>query len=170
MKQNKIFESSVKIWVNQFIYTLIGIVFALIILIILVNMLNINTAQYYDKYIQMGVVLFGFIGLIYGTNRIFGVIRDNRSYLSRKTKYLVLVYQVIAFLGFGAICLANKLSAIYFVGAYLSIFLQFLLNYYFTKYNNYKFSKKPKKAKKVQNASVVNMNSNEGMIDIEKLQ
>lgn len=166
MRQNKIFQSSVKIWVNQFIYMLIGIAVALLLLLILINMLNMDTAQYYDKYIQMGIMLFGFIGMLFGSNRIYGVIRDNKMYLSRKTKYLVAIYQIIIFLGFGAICLAYKLSVIYFVGAYLSIFLQFLLNYYYTKYNNFKFPKGSKKTKNVK----ANKNSNEGMIDVEALQ
>lgn len=167
--KNKVFQSSVKIWLNQFIYTLIGIVIALILLILCINMLNIDTMEYYEKYVQMCMVALGFIGLIFGTHKVFGDIRENRSYLSRKTKYLVLLYQVIAFAGFGAICLANKLGVVFFVGGYLTIFLQFLLNYYYTKYNNYKFPKKIKKVK-VGNATINVENQNEGMIDIEKLK
>ena len=167
MKQNSVFQSSVRIWINQFIYMLIGIVIALILLVICINMLNINTMEYYEKYVQMCIVIFGFIGLIFGTHRVFGNIRENKAYLSRKTKYLVLVYQVIAFVGFGAICLANSLGVVCFIGAYLTIFLQFLLNYYYTKYNNYKFPKSLKK-KAVVNNNIENQN--EGMIDIEKLR
>lgn len=172
MKQNKIFQSSVKIWVNQFIYMLIAIVIALILLIMCVNMLNIETLEYYDKYVQMCIVGFGFLGMIYGTHKIFGQIRDNKMYLSRKTKYLVLLYQAIMFAGFGALCLAYKLSVVYFTGAYLSIFLQFLLNYYYTKYNNYKFSRNIKKVRKKDNKPSQEelKTRNEGMIDIEKLR
>lgn len=170
MNQNKIFQSSVKIWLNQFLFTLVGLVCAIILLIILMNMLNIDTMQYYDKYIQMGVVVFGFFGLMYGTNRIYRVIREEKKYLSRKTKYLVLIYQLIAFAGFTAICLSYKLSAVYFVGAYLTIFIQFLLNYYYTKYNNHKFPKSVKKVKQVSKRVVeYDSASNEGMIDIDKL-
>lgn len=169
MKQNNVFQASVKIWINQFIYTLIGIVIAMILLVICINMLNIDTMEYYEKYVQMCIVALGFAGLIFGTNKVFRDIRDNKMYLSRKTKYLVLLYQLIAFAGFAAICLANKLGVVCFIGGYLTIFLQFLFNYYYTKYNNYKFPKNLRRKKKVTTNYHVE-NQNEGMIDIDKLR
>lgn len=178
MKQNSIFATSVRVWIKQNIYMLIFMIISIVLLLLITNILSIDTSGSYDYYIKIIIMISGYIGIAFGTHKAFSDILDNKAYLSRKTKYLTLLYQIVLFIGYAFICYAYKLNYILYIGGYLTIFVQFLTSYYYTKYNNHKFpksdmvnTKNKSKVKSNNNINDINnMNSKNNIIDIDILK
>jgi len=167
MNKNKTFKTSIILWLTQNIFAIIFMACALLILLLVTQVLRIDASIEYNYYVKILIILCGYIGIIIGTHKAFYKIRDSNKYLSKGTKYLVALYQIILISAIGFICYTNKVNYIIFIGLYLTLFIQFLLNYYYTKFNNYKY---PLNKKVYQSNDKPNNNSENNIIDINNLK
>lgn len=171
MKQNKVknnaFGCSLKIWTCEFFNMIVFILLAFIIFFIAKLFLGYNTLKLYNNYIKVFIIILAYIGIFLGAHNSFKKINKNKSYLSKGTKFLVLLYQIVLVLIYSYICFINKYDVILFLGGYLSLYIQFLFNTIYTSVNNKKY---PFEKRKDDDNTRTRTNNKDMIIDVSKLK
>ena len=166
--KNKAFECSLKIWTCELLNMIVFILLAFIIFFVAKLLLGYDTLKLYNNYIKLFIIILAYIGIFLGAHNSFKKINKNKSYLSKGTKFLVLLYQIALVLIYSYICFINKFDVILFLGGYLSLYIQFLFNTIYTSINNKKYNFEKKKNKDDTDYTI--NKKNDMIIDVDKLK
>ncbi len=166
--KNNTFECSLKIFSCELLNTIVFILIALLIFFISKLLLGYDTLKLYSTYIKIFILVLAYIGLFLGAHNSFRKINKNKLYLSKGTKFLVLLYQLILVLAYSYICYIRRFDVILFLGGYLSLYIQFFFNSIYTSINNknYGIQKNKTKNKDIETDSI----NSDSIIDITKLK
>jgi len=132
---------SFKIWYHELINFFIFLLIGLILFFGILSIFNINVLEQYQNIIKISIVLISYLGIILGAYKGFESIKENSRYLSRLSKYIILLFQLILFGIYVLSCFYFKLHIIFFIGGYLTIFVQFFTNIVFIWIHNKKHPK-----------------------------
>ena len=166
--RNTVFQYSLKIWTCEFFNMIVFILLAFLIFLVSKLFLGYDTLKLYSNYIKIFIIVLAYIGIFLGAHNSFKKINKNKLYLSKGTKYLVLLYQIILVLAYSYICFINKYDVILFLGGYISLYIQFFFNSIYTSINNKKYPFEKRKNK--NNDSDIKTNNCDSIIDINKLK